>query len=42
MPSGNVTLAQARALLPANAAGRRYTEVLTHDSMRLGDDFATW
>jgi mannose-6-phosphate isomerase-like protein (cupin superfamily) len=36
MTSDNVTLAQAQALLPAHAVGRRYAEVLTHGSMRLG------
>jgi mannose-6-phosphate isomerase-like protein (cupin superfamily) len=36
MKSGNVILAEAQALLPANAEGRRYAELLTHGSMRLG------
>jgi mannose-6-phosphate isomerase-like protein (cupin superfamily) len=36
MRSGNVTLAQALALLPPNQEGRRYAEPLCHGTMRLG------
>jgi mannose-6-phosphate isomerase-like protein (cupin superfamily) len=36
MKSGHVTLGKALALLPPNAEGRRYAELLTHGSMRLG------
>ena len=36
MRSGNVTLAEALALLPPNPEGRRYAEPLRHGTMRLG------
>jgi mannose-6-phosphate isomerase-like protein (cupin superfamily) len=36
MKSDQVTLGEALALLPPNAEGRRYTESLSHGTMRLG------